>query len=196
MFYLNIINKTRKGFTLIEICVVFSILIIVIGVIYPFFTSNTKTMNETETRSDLQQEGQYAIRYIIDKAMEAQKITKLGNVTLSANNSIKLDNSATSSEIEFNAPDADVANNSAISYYFILKDNSLYYQQKNPGAEVDHSQDKKIADDIDSIEIQTIDGKNFSDCTGLIIKILLSKNQIKDYMIESKIYFRNVNDST
>lgn len=185
------INRTKKGLTLIEVCVVFAILIIVIGIIYPFFISNTKALSETETRSDLQREGQYAIKYFTDKAMEAQKIVTLKD---SSGNDILLQSSNTPvREIEFTAPDIDITTNSAINYYFMLEDSSLYYQQKSPSIVIDHSKDRQVADNIQAIEVQTIDGKNFSECKGLNIKITLSKKEVKSYIIESQVYFRNGN---
>lgn len=187
------INRNKKGLTLIEVCVVFTILIIVIAVIYPFFVSNTKALSETETKSDFQREGQYAMKCLTDKAMEAENIAEIDDVVLSDNDYIKLDSSTNSASIEFTAPDIDITTDSAISYYFILKNDTLYYQQKLPDATVDHSKDKRIADSIKSIEIKTIDGKKFNESKGLNIKITLSKKEVNSYIIESQVYFRNVN---
>lgn len=187
------INRNKKGLTLIEICVVFTILIIAIAVIYPFFSSNTKALSETETKSDLQGEGQYAMKCLTDKAMEAESIAEIDDIVLSDNDYIKLDSSTNSASIEFAAPDIDITTDSAISYYFVLENDILYYQQKLPHANVDHSKDKRIADSIKSIEIKTIDGKKFNECKGLNIKITLSKKEVNSYIIESQVYFRNVN---
>lgn len=187
---MNVNTRTKKGVTLIELCVILAIILIVIAVIYPFFISNMKTLYETETRSDLQKEGQYAIKCFTDKIMEAQKITELkaldGKVVLSESDNTKLDDSsAYLGEIEFIAPSIDSTTNSAISYCFMLKDNNLYYKQKPSNNNI------KVADNIQSIEIQTIDGKNFSECKGLNVKFTLRKNQVKSYTIESQVYFRN-----
>ncbi|MTK13776.1 MAG: prepilin-type N-terminal cleavage/methylation domain-containing protein, partial [Clostridiaceae bacterium] len=156
--------KKKKGFTLVEILITITILFIVIGIVFPLFNANLKTLSETENRSDLQREGQQAMKYFTDKAMEAQKIVGLKD----SSNNVKLDSSSTSiGEIEFTAPDSDITTNSTINYYFMIKDNSLYYQQKSPVIAVDHSKDRRIADNIQSIEVQAINGKNFSEGKGL-----------------------------
>lgn len=187
---MNVNTRTKKGVTLIELCVILAIILIVIAVIYPFFISNMKTLYETETRSDLQKEGQYAIKCFTDKAMEAQKIVELKDldekVVLSESDTIKLDESSTYlGEIEFTTPSMDGTTNSVISYCFALKDNSLHYKQKPSNNDI------KVADNIQSIEIQTIDGKSFSECKGLNVKFTLRKNRVKSYTIESQVYFRN-----
>lgn len=188
---MNVNTKTKKGITLIELCVVLSIILIVISVIYPFFISNMKTLYETEIKSDLQREGQYAIKFLTNKAMEAQEIEAVDKGISSENDYIKLDSSTTNSAIEFTAPDSNVTPSSAINYYFMFKDESLYYQQKLSDAVLDPSKNEKIADNIKLIEVQTIDGKKFSECKGLNIKITLAKHQVKSYVIESQVYFRN-----
>lgn len=47
-------KKTTKGFTLIELIITISLIVIVLGVIYTFFFSNSKTLITNEINSDLQ----------------------------------------------------------------------------------------------------------------------------------------------
>lgn len=180
-------QQNKKGFCLVEIIVTMVIIVIVIGIVTPLFISNYKTLNETEARNDLQREGQQAMKYISDKAMETTTVQVIG---LDDDNA-----SATLGEIEFSTPNIDSRTGKKINYYFTVKDNSLYYQQKFPNENVDHSKDQKIADNIKKIEIQTSDGKKISECNGLNIKITLSKNKI-DYTLESQVHFRNVQVSS
>lgn len=47
-------KKRTKGFTLIELIITISLIVIVLGVIYTFFFSNSKTLITNEINSDLQ----------------------------------------------------------------------------------------------------------------------------------------------
>lgn len=164
-----------------------AILVIVLGIVTPLFISNYKSLNETETRNDLQKEGQQAMKYISDKAMETTTAQAIG-----------LDDNSTSTTlgaIEFSTPNIDSTTGKEINYYFIVKDNSLYYQQKSPDESIDHAKDKKIADNIKEIEIQSNNGKNFSECSGLNIRVTLSKNKIEQ-TLQSEVRFRNVKLNT
>lgn len=47
-------KKKTKGFTILELIITLSLVVIVLGVVYTFFFSNSKTLTTTELNSDLQ----------------------------------------------------------------------------------------------------------------------------------------------
>ena len=49
-------KKSKKALTVLELIITLSIIVIVLGVIYTFFLSNTKTIMTTEINTDLQSE--------------------------------------------------------------------------------------------------------------------------------------------
>ncbi|MEL5899097.1 type II secretion system protein, partial [Clostridium sporogenes] len=67
-------STKKKAFTLIEVIITMAIMVIVIGIIFPFFNSNFKTLNETEIRGDLQREGNKVMEYFTKSAMEANNV--------------------------------------------------------------------------------------------------------------------------
>ncbi|NOH15267.1 type II secretion system protein [Clostridium cochlearium] len=67
-------STKKKAVTLIEVIITMAIMVIVIGIIFPFFNSNFKTLNETEIRGDLQREGNKVMEYFTKSAMEANNV--------------------------------------------------------------------------------------------------------------------------
>ena len=47
-------RKKTKGFTVLELIITLSLTVVVLGVVYTFFFSNSKTLAKTEINSDLQ----------------------------------------------------------------------------------------------------------------------------------------------
>lgn len=70
-------DKIKKGFTLLEILIVLSIMGIVATSVYTFFFNNYKILNNTSIELDLQSEGQKVIDFIINKSMEASAIVEV-----------------------------------------------------------------------------------------------------------------------
>ncbi|SDK90404.1 hypothetical protein SAMN05216497_102102 [Clostridium cochlearium] len=70
-------NIKKKAFTIVEVIMTISIMIIVLGIIFPFFNSNFKALNETGIRSDLQRDGNRAMEYFTKSAMEAKYIKEM-----------------------------------------------------------------------------------------------------------------------
>lgn len=198
--------KKKKGFTLVEMMITITILFIVMGIIFPLFNSNLKTLNETETRSDLQREGQQAMKYFTDKAMEAQKVVLLKNdkdkVIISTERGIRLeDTEVNMKEIEF-FTDSVQGNppGNIIHKFYLEKQSDNFYQLKyvreileDDGKKIQGGSDVVIANNIESIKVTTKDNgqpKKFDECKSLNVKINLSKKTMP-YSVESQVFFRN-----
>ena len=67
-------KKKKKAFTLLELIITLAITVIVLGVIYTFFLSNTKTLVTTEINTDLQNESQDIQEAILKYGTEAKGI--------------------------------------------------------------------------------------------------------------------------
>lgn len=81
--------RKKSGFTLIELIITLSLTVVVLGVIYTFFLTNTKTLTSTELGVDLQVEAQNIQDQILKYGTESNGISSINNITLDATNKYK-----------------------------------------------------------------------------------------------------------
>lgn len=79
-------KKKKKAFTLLELIITLSITLIVLGTIYTFFLSNTKTMKTTEINTDLQAESQKIESEFLKYGTEANGIASLNGIEVKTDN--------------------------------------------------------------------------------------------------------------
>lgn len=79
-------RKKTKGFTVLELIITLSLTVVVLGVVYTFFFSNSKTLATTEINSDLQLESESIQKELLLYGTQAEEINKINNVTLTDNN--------------------------------------------------------------------------------------------------------------
>lgn len=99
-------KKTTKGFTILELIITLSLVVIVLGVVYTFFFSNSKTLTTTELNSDLQFEAEKIQDELLVVGTESKGISQvlyLGglNITDESYNAIS-DMQAQEGKIEVN----------------------------------------------------------------------------------------------
>ncbi len=74
---------TEKGYTLVELLAVTSIIVIVSGLIVGILYSTLRGGNKTRVTNDVAQNGNYALSVIANTALNADSITKVGGVDIS-----------------------------------------------------------------------------------------------------------------
>lgn len=79
-------RKKTKGFTVLELIITLSLTVVVLGVVYTFFFSNSKTLAKTEINSDLQLESETIQKELLLYGTQAEGISKLNNVTIKDTN--------------------------------------------------------------------------------------------------------------
>lgn len=79
-------RKKAKGFTVLELIITLSLTVVVLGVVYTFFFSNSKTLAKTEINSDLQLESEAIQKELLLYGTQAKGISKLNNVTIKDTN--------------------------------------------------------------------------------------------------------------
>lgn len=164
----------KKGFTILESIITIAILLIVLGIILPFFNSNFKVLNETEIKSDLQRDGSNTMEYFTRSAMEAKGIKEL----IGYGDEDKLSYTG-----EINVKKLAFITDTNDEYNFELNGTELYYSKNS-------SEKKLITRNVKYIKLTTIDGNSFSKSKGVLIKLLLEKKHVS-LNLESKVYFRN-----
>lgn len=164
----------KKGFTILESIITIAILLIVLGVILPFFNSNFKVLNETEIKSDLQREGASTMEYFTRSAMEAKSIKEL--IGDEDEDKLSYIGESDVQKLIFITDTND-------EYSFEVNGTELYYSKNS-------SEKKLITHNLKHIKLSTIDGNSFSEAKGILIKLILEKKHVS-LNLESKVYFRN-----
>lgn len=88
-------NNKSKGFTLIEVMIVLSITVTILGVIYGVFNSNNKALIDVDVKSTLQAESLDMRESISNMCMEAKSIKE-----------VRFDNKGNIVKIVMNVPDS------------------------------------------------------------------------------------------
>lgn len=166
--------KKKSGYTLLELIISISLILVVLGVIYTFFSTNTKTIMTTELGVDLQVEAQNIQDAILKYGTESKGISKINNISLneSYKNIKKLYDNNGKLEIEEIVFDVDDKN---ISFKYDSSNKSLeLFENNNPI--------KTLGNNIESIKIRPIDYKmnpsgNFYKTNGLEFSIILSSKK-------------------
>lgn len=163
--------EKRNGFTLIELIITISLTVVILGVIYTFFLTNTKTLISTELGVDLQIEAKNIENEILKYGSESKGISKINDITLNESyeklndlydNNGKLD----IKEIAFNVEGKEIS----FKYNSINKKLELFEEDNLI---------KILGSNVESIKVRPIDYKikpdgNFYETTGLEFSIILS----------------------
>lgn len=171
----NHMNK-RKALTLIEVLIALSILAIVMGIIFPFFTSSFRGFNTTAIRSELQNDGESIMKNISKTAMEAKKINSINDLSVENSSAIYKIDGTNIKSIEF-------LSGSDSKKKFEL-DKGEFYKIISSGNKV------SLGKNVDCIEISPLDGLNYEKSRGIKVKLVMKKNSV-NYEISNTLYFRN-----
>ncbi|GKU32017.1 type II secretion system protein [Clostridium folliculivorans] len=170
-------NK-KKAFTLIEVIIVLALLTIVMGVIYQFFFSSNRDLNDTDVKANLQFEGQQIQNSFTSYGSQGNTIRQLNG-----NNPPPAD--STERGIE-NLTLTLYAGTETVAYNYTSDNKTLTETHtKEDGT----SATKTLSDKVDSIIVKPIGG-NYVTATGMTIKVKLKDKGIS-YGITSNIVFRN-----
>lgn len=169
----------KKGFTLIEAVIVLALISVVIVVIYPFFFSSSRSLNETNIRSDLQTNGQLIQNSLLNYGNQGSSIDRINGLAPPSN----------SNEI------STISNFRIVLYADVSKTVEYVYDSTNKRlSEITNlsgtgTTTKILSENVDSIKISPVGG-TYIICEGLVINITLKKDNIS-YDISSKVVFRN-----
>ncbi|WP_160675238.1 type II secretion system protein [Clostridium sp. C8-1-8] len=162
----------KKGFTLIEVILVLALMSVVLGVIYQFFLSSSRSLNEAEIRSNLQFEGQHIQDSFTKYGSQGNSITTLNGTTPQA----------VSTQVNLN--------NLTISLYDGTDHVGYTYDNGTKTLTENHGVNKILSNKISSITIKTLEDENYDVASGITVDVTLEDKGIQ-YSITSKILFRN-----
>ena len=179
-------RKKTKGFTVLELIITLSLTVVVLGVVYTFFFSNSKTLAKTEINSDLQLESETIQKELLLYGAQAEGISKLNNVTIKDTNKCNYeglldDNGKLDvTELKFKI---------GAEYFTFIYDigiNKLTLKKVNKDGEevIDSKLDfpKILSSNITEFKVRPLDYRtnpkgNFKETTGLEISLVLNKKK-------------------
>lgn len=178
-------KKKTKGFTILELIITLSLVVIVLGVVYTFFFSNSKTLTTTELNSDLQFEAEKIQDELLVVGTESKGISQvlyLGglNITDESYNAIS-DMQAQEGKIEVN----EIRFVDDNGYYELDYEGTNLTIRKldNSGNELtEDGYPEVLSKNVTNLYIRPIDYRmnnlgKFINAPGIEISIILKKNK-------------------
>lgn len=137
-------RKKRKAFTLIELMIVLAIISTILGSIYLFFLSNTRSLNSSEANVELHDQAQAILDTMGKDFMEARIIE---DIISSSNTNVKAEESSNISKVTIKP----------------VSGNNIVYTVNNGTLQrvIEDSTAKEVAKYIETINIETLDNKSF-----------------------------------
>jgi prepilin-type N-terminal cleavage/methylation domain-containing protein len=138
------LRKKRKAFTLIELMIVLAIISTILGSIYLFFLSNTRSLNSSEANVELHDQAQDILDTMGKDFMEARIIE---DIISSSNTNVKAEESSNISKVIIKP----------------VSGNNIVYTVNNGTLQraIEASTAKEVAKYIETINIKTLDDKRF-----------------------------------
>lgn len=195
----------KRGFTLIELIITLSLTTIILGVIYTFFITNTKSLSKIEINSELQTEAQNIQKEFLNYCTQSEGIVEINNIKVESDNEEILYKNILDSEgkVDINNIKFKLEDN---YFKFIFDKNSGILSLKSfdkYGNEINiDGLPKVLSKNIKEFKIRPLDFRsnpngNFKEASS--IEILLTLNKKKGYSeVETPssliVKFRNKNN--
>lgn len=198
-------KKKKRAFTLIELIITIALTTIILGVIYTFFITNTKSLSKIEINSKLQTEAQNIQKEFLNYCTQSEGIVDINNIKLDSDNEEILYKNILDSEgkIEINNIKFKVEDN---YFKFVFDKTSGILSLKSfdkYGNEINiNGLPKILSKNVKEFKVRPLDYRsnqngNFKETPG--IEILLTLNKKKGYSeVETPssliVKFRNKNN--
>lgn len=168
-------KKKTKGFTLLELIITLSLTVIVLGVIYTFFFSNSKTLTTTEINSDLQFEVDKIQQELLFYGTQAERINEINGSTI--NEVDKYYYGTLDGEGKLEVTNLKfIVESKEINFIYTDSNNRLELQVgTNPG--------KILSSNVEEFKIRPLDYRikgesgSFYESNGLEISLILNKKK-------------------
>ncbi|NEZ46554.1 type II secretion system protein [Clostridium niameyense] len=168
------ITSTKRAFTIIEVVVTIGILFLVLSMIFPMFKYNVGNLNKIESKDALQNDAQFGAEFLSDKAMEAKGILEIYNEKYS-----HIEESNGKQKIK----KVVFITDEKLKYIFSIENNKLLFSDNKYNRFL-------VASNINSLEFEPLDNKNFKDSRGVKIKFNMKESET-NYVIDTDVFFRN-----
>ena len=197
-------RKKTRGFTILELIITMSLTVIVLGVVYTFFFSNSKTLATTEINSDLQMESEGIQTELLRFGTEAEGLSEINNIKITDANKYKY----------VDLPEEGKLDVTKLTFKIGLEYFSFAYESENKTLTLNKVNElgtvisdpslrlpRDLSKNVSEFKIRPLDYRmnengNFKEATGLEISLVLNKKKgYSDVTIPISVIvkFRNKN---
>ena len=198
-------RKKKRAFTLIELIITLALTSLILGVIYTFFITNTKSLSKIEINSELQTEASNIQTEILTYLTQSEGIVEINNTKITNTNKLPYQEN-----LDLNSGKLDITNLKVKlenEYYELSFDKStsilsLKAVNKNGNIVNENNLPKILSKNVKEFQIRPLDFRNnesgnFKDAYG--IEVLLTLKKKKGYLdVETPssliVKFRNKNN--
>lgn len=179
--------KTKaKGFTLLELIITLSLTVLVLGVVYTFFFSNSKTLTTTEINSDLQLEAEGIQKDLLMYGTQAEGISKINGVELITTKDMEYSSiSASDGKLDVTEIKLKVGADYFTFLYNQINNTLTIRKVNEEDREIIDSKlnlPKELSNNVSEFKVRPLDYRmnptgNFKDAPGLEISLVLNKKK-------------------
>ncbi|MBE6052846.1 MAG: prepilin-type N-terminal cleavage/methylation domain-containing protein [Clostridium sartagoforme] len=200
-------RKKTRGFTILELIITMSLTVIVLGVVYTFFFSNSKTLATTEINSDLQMESEGIQTELLRFGTEAEGLSEINNIKITDANKYKyvdLPEEAEEGKLDVTKLTFKIGLE-YFSFAYESENKTLTLNKVNESGTVISDTSlrlpKDLSKNVSEFKIRPLDYRmnengNFKEATGIEISLVLNKKKgYSDVTIPISVIvkFRNKN---
>lgn len=178
-------RKKTRGFTVLELIITLSLMVIVFGVVYTFFFSNSKTLTTTEINSDLQIESEGIQMELLQYGTQAEGISEINNTKITSTNKYNYEGLSDNGKLDI----SQITFKIGVEYFrFIYNsgNSTLSLNKVNEAGTVISDESLKLSRDlsknVSEFKVRPLDYRmkasgNFMETTGLEISLVLNKKK-------------------
>lgn len=177
-------NK-RKGFTLLELIITLSLTVIVLGVIYTFFLSNSKTLSRIEINSDLQLEAEGIQQELLLYGTQAEGISEINNTKITASNKYNYEGLSDNGKLDISQITFKIGVE-YLRFIYNSANSTLTLNKVNESGTVISDESLRLPRDLSKnvteFKVRPLDYRmkpsgNFMETTGLEVSLVLNKKK-------------------
>lgn len=177
-------RKTR-GFTVLELIITLSLMVIVLGVVYTFFFSNSKTLATTEMNSDLQMESEGIQMDLLQYGTQAEGINEINNTKITATNKYNYEGLSDNGKLDISQITFKIGEeyfrfiyNSGNSTLSLKKVNEIGTVISDESLRLPRDLSKNVIEfKVRPLDYRMKPNGNFMETTGLEISLVLNKKK-------------------
>jgi prepilin-type N-terminal cleavage/methylation domain-containing protein len=182
----ELLKTKAKGFTLLELIITLSLTVLVLGVVYTFFFSNSKTLSTTEINSDLQLEAEAIQKDLLMYGTQAEGISKINGVELITTKDMEYSSiSASDGKLDVTEIKLKVGADYFTFLYNEINNTLTIRKVNEEDREVIDSKlnlPKELSNNVSEFKVRPLDYRmnptgNFKDALGLEISLVLNKKK-------------------
>lgn len=178
-------RKKKRAFTLIELIITLALTSLILGVIYTFFITNTKSLSKIEINSELQTEASNIQTEILTYLTQSEGIVEINNTKITNTNKLPYQEN-----LDLNSGKLDITNLKVKlenEYYELSFDKStsilsLKAVNKNGNIVNENNLPKILSKNVKEFQIRPLDFRNnesgnFKDAYGIEVLLTLKKKK-------------------